>query len=249
MRNETARREREICAAGGVAFRQDGGEAYADKGDIPFKNFYGIVLQNRFTGSEILKKGGNEKVREKTENGKAGETSPVGNALLKVALGCQVAEVTEEYAEVDGKLKLLKRKKTKKDIPPDLKAVQILLEKRGGGDVTGMTDEELEREKKRLLSLLKAREEKEAKKEARLTALRHSTAAKKIARTDGGDKAEKNGNQDEGQEDGDVRTDGAGETDYGKKADGKNEDFKKADGDKAGQSATKKKIVCKANKK
>ncbi len=178
-------------------------------------------------------------MREKTENGKAGETSPVGNALLKVALGCQVAEVTEEYAEVDGKLKLLKRKKTKKDIPPDLKAVQILLEKRGGGDVTGMTDEELEREKKRLLSLLKAREEKEAKKEARLTALRHSTAAKKIARTDGGDKAEKNGNQDEGQEDGDVRTDGAGETDYGKKA----------DGDKAGQSATKKKIVCKANKK
>ena len=132
-------------------------------------------------------------MREKTENGKAGETSPVGNALLKVALGCQVAEVTEEYAEVDGKLKLLKRKKTKKDIPPDLKAVQILLEKRGDGDVTGMTDEELEREKKRLLSLLKAREEKEAKKEARLTALRHSTAAKKIARTDGGDKAEKNG--------------------------------------------------------
>lgn len=46
-----------------------------------------------------------------------------------------------------------------------------------------------------------------------------------------------------------MRTDGAGETDYGKKADGKNEDGKKADGDKAGQSATKKKIVCKANKK
>ena len=44
MRNETARREREICAAGGVAFRRGGGEAYADKGDIPFKNFYGIVL-------------------------------------------------------------------------------------------------------------------------------------------------------------------------------------------------------------
>lgn len=56
MRNETARREREVCAAGGVAFRRGGGEAYADKGDIPFKNFYGIVLQNRFTGSEILKK-------------------------------------------------------------------------------------------------------------------------------------------------------------------------------------------------
>lgn len=40
-------------------------------------------------------------------------------------------EVIEEYAEVDGKLKLLKRKKTKKDIPPDLKAVRLILEKQG----------------------------------------------------------------------------------------------------------------------
>ena len=63
-------------------------------------------------------------MREKTENGKAGETSPVGNALLKVALGCQVAEVTEEYAEVDGKLKLLKRKKTKKDIQVLVKQIK-----------------------------------------------------------------------------------------------------------------------------
>ena len=51
----------------------------------------------------------------------------IGEALLKVALGYQVAEVTEEYAEVDGKMKLTKRKKIKKDVPPDLKAVQILL--------------------------------------------------------------------------------------------------------------------------
>ena len=36
-------------------------------------------------------------------------------ALLKVALGFQVAEVTEEYAEVDGQLRLTKRKKTKKE--------------------------------------------------------------------------------------------------------------------------------------
>ena len=59
----------------------------------------------------------------------------IGEALLKVALGYQVAEVTEEYAEVDGKLKLTKRKKTKKDVPPDLKAVQLLLAGEGeGGD-------------------------------------------------------------------------------------------------------------------
>ena len=38
----------------------------------------------------------------------------IGQALLKVALGYQIAEVTEEYAEVDGELKLTKRKKTKR---------------------------------------------------------------------------------------------------------------------------------------
>ena len=36
----------------------------------------------------------------------------ITDALLKVALGFQVAEVTEEYAEVDGALKLTKRKRT-----------------------------------------------------------------------------------------------------------------------------------------
>ena len=79
----------------------------------------------------------------------------MGDALMKVALGCSVAEVTEEYAEVDGKLKLLKRKKTKKDIPPDLKAVQLILENQGGGGgISALSDEELEKEKQRLLKLL-----------------------------------------------------------------------------------------------
>ena len=81
-------------------------------------------------------------------------------ALLKVALGFQVAEVTEEYAEVDGELKLTKRKETKKDIPPDLKAVQLLL---AGGEeqpYSLMSDEELEAEKNRLLAMLEGDEGK-----------------------------------------------------------------------------------------
>lgn len=82
----------------------------------------------------------------------------LNDALLKVALGYQVAEVTEEYAEVDGELKLLKRKKTKKDVPPDLKAMQLLLGDNGGG-VESMSDEELESEKQRLLDLLKTDEQ------------------------------------------------------------------------------------------
>lgn len=75
-------------------------------------------------------------------------------ALLKVALGYQVAEVTEEYAEVDGELKLTKRKRTKKDVPPDLKAVQLLLTKDGGEAYAEWSDEALEAERRRLLAEL-----------------------------------------------------------------------------------------------
>ena len=74
-------------------------------------------------------------------------------ALLKVAVGYSVEEVTEEYAEVDGEMKLLKRKETKKDIPPDLKAVQILLAD-GNQEISKMSDEELEKERDRLLAEL-----------------------------------------------------------------------------------------------
>ncbi len=82
----------------------------------------------------------------------------IGEALLKVALGYQLAEVTEEYAEVDGALKLTKRKKIKKDIPPDLKAVQMLLGEGGGEGYLDWSDEDLEKEKKRLLEELNERE-------------------------------------------------------------------------------------------
>ena len=68
----------------------------------------------------------------------------IGEALLKVALGYQVAEVTEEYAEVDGQLKLTKRKKTKKDVPPDLKAVQLLLANDEENGFGNLSDEDLE---------------------------------------------------------------------------------------------------------
>ncbi len=88
---------------------------------------------------------------KKTEN----KEEKIEDALLKVALGYQISEVTEEYAEVDGELKLTKRKKTKKDVPPDLKAVQMLLATDGGEEYGGWSDEELEKEKERLLATLK----------------------------------------------------------------------------------------------
>lgn len=107
----------------------------------------------------------------------------ISDALLKVALGYQVAEVTEEYAEVDGELKLTKRKKTKKDIPPDLKAVQLLLSAENDGDYAGWTDEQLQAEKERLLKELKEKQvsaEGEQENSSK-TAKRKTVKVKKVA--------------------------------------------------------------------
>ena len=101
---------------------------------------------------------GEDGKREKATRGdsgrakkRVGKNGRLEDAVLKVALGYQVAEVTEEFAEVDGQLKLTKRKKTKKDVPPDLKAVQLLLAAKGVGEMSAWTDEELEAERQRLL--------------------------------------------------------------------------------------------------
>ncbi len=108
------------------------------------------------------------------------------DALLKVALGYQIAEVTEEYAEVNGELKLTKRKKTKKDVPPDLKAVQLLLATDEGG-YESWTDEELQAEKERLLAALQpaAKEKKttvKKKKEGGRVASKTKKAATKTVK-------------------------------------------------------------------
>ena len=72
----------------------------------------------------------------------------IRNAVLKVALGFSVEEVTEEYGVEDGELKLVKRKETRKDVPPDLRAVRLLME---GTEVSELSDEALMAEKERLL--------------------------------------------------------------------------------------------------
>ena len=107
------------------------------------------------------------------------EREKIGEALLKVALGYQVSEVTEEYAEVDGALKLTKRKKTKKDVPPDLKAVQMLLTNDSDGGFSHLTDEELEAEKAALLAALQETEKKTAVKKTVTKKAAKKPAAKK----------------------------------------------------------------------
>lgn len=68
---------------------------------------------------------------------------------MKCATGLSASEVVEEFAMVDGELTLVKKKVTKREVPPDIKAVKMLLEERREA-----SDEELEAERMRLLSLL-----------------------------------------------------------------------------------------------
>lgn len=76
-------------------------------------------------------------------------------ALKKCAVGLETNETVEEFGVEDGELKLIKRKVTRRDIPPDIKAVKLLID---GGGVDGLSVEELEEEKNKLLKLLKEEE-------------------------------------------------------------------------------------------
>ena len=76
-------------------------------------------------------------------------------ALIKKALGYDATEVVEEYVgNDDGEVKLSKKKVTTKNVPPDMSALKILLDD-SQKEVGQMTDEELEKEKLRLINLLK----------------------------------------------------------------------------------------------
>lgn len=76
----------------------------------------------------------------------------VKDALKKCAVGLSASEVVEEFAVEDGELKLVKKKVTRRDIPPDIKAVKLLLDSE---DLSSATDGELEAEREKLLKMLK----------------------------------------------------------------------------------------------
>ena len=73
-------------------------------------------------------------------------------ALKKCAVGFDTSEIVEEFAVQDGELKLVKRKVTRRDIPPDIKAVKMLLDDRREED---FSDEELSAEREKLIKMLK----------------------------------------------------------------------------------------------
>ena len=84
-------------------------------------------------------------------------------ALCRREIGFECDEIVEEYVtDEKGMAVLSKRKITKKFNPPDVAALRFLLDQSNfsDDDISNMTDEELLREKERLLSLLKEKEEK-----------------------------------------------------------------------------------------
>ena len=88
------------------------------------------------------------------------------DALVKKALGYDATEIVEEYVSGDeGDVKLTKKKVTKKNVPPDITALKILMD---GCErsVSEMSDEELEQEMNRLIDLLKT--SKKVKKERKI---------------------------------------------------------------------------------
>ena len=73
--------------------------------------------------------------------------------LVDLAKHYGTKEVIEEYAEVDGNMKLLKRKVIVKNVPPDITAVKIIAG--NTKEVKKLSDDELEEEKQKLLKILK----------------------------------------------------------------------------------------------
>ena len=83
------------------------------------------------------------------------------DVLYKKARGYDVEETTREYVvDEEGVKRLVKEKTSVKHVPPDLSALKTYMELRDT-ELTRMSDEELEKEKERLLQELKEKEKKE----------------------------------------------------------------------------------------
>lgn len=84
-----------------------------------------------------------------------GEDKRLKEALIKKALGFDATEVVEEYSsDGEGEIKLTKKKVTKKNVPPDLSAIKMLIDEKES-TLKDVSDVDLEKEKERLIETLK----------------------------------------------------------------------------------------------
>ena len=93
------------------------------------------------------------KVREKIEN-----------AIAKKAVGYDYTEEVEEFSMQDDAFVVSKKKVTKKHSPPDMQAAKLLAEWNGEQKqaVAELSEEELLKERDRLLALLKEKKEEKS---------------------------------------------------------------------------------------
>lgn len=87
------------------------------------------------------------------------------DAVKRKAIGYMTTENVEEYSLVDGELCIVKRKVTQKEVPPDIAAVKFLIDE-DADEYSEMSEEELKKEKIRLLNLLKEAEDATDKSKA-----------------------------------------------------------------------------------
>ncbi|HKL93903.1 MAG TPA: hypothetical protein VJZ69_01305 [Clostridia bacterium] len=84
--------------------------------------------------------------------------------LLKKATGYTFDEVVEEYAvKDDGAVELTRRKVTTKHYPADSSALKAYIELSAETNISKLEDEELQKEKQRLLKILRDEESKKRK--------------------------------------------------------------------------------------
>ncbi|MBE5749295.1 MAG: hypothetical protein E7346_00330 [Clostridiales bacterium] len=94
-------------------------------------------------------------MKGKVKSKKSVSQSDFKDALVKKALGYDCTEVVEEYVSGDeGEIRLTKKKVTKKNVPPDITAIKLLIDQTDQ-PIEELSDEQLEVEKQRLLKLLK----------------------------------------------------------------------------------------------
>lgn len=80
----------------------------------------------------------------------------IAEALKRRAVGYDTEETVEEFSDSDGTLSLVKRKVTKKSVPPDISAAKMLLDMdEDVVDLAALSDEDLEKERLRILEILK----------------------------------------------------------------------------------------------
>ena len=92
--------------------------------------------------------------KSKPNDGQQSEND-LKSALYRKAVGYDSTETVDEYSASHDELDHVRRKVTIKNVPPDVSALKMLLDMNETEDLSALSDEQLEKERKKLLKILK----------------------------------------------------------------------------------------------